>query len=85
MNRDQVSRRVRRRLRQPGDLAPPIDKGFNRLAWLLPVSDRRLGRVGAIVIARRWSRRSSREPSAGRAADDAPLRTELDDELRDLD
>jgi cytochrome c-type biogenesis protein CcmF len=67
-------------------LARPIDKGFNRLAWLFPYLVGVSGAVGAVVIARRWSRRS--EPAATSAAapqEDAALRSRLDDELRDLD
>ena len=68
-------------------LASPIDKGFNRLAWLLPYA---LGAAGVVVIggvALRWSRRGSVV-----AADETPvapanaaLESRLDDELRDLD
>jgi cytochrome c-type biogenesis protein CcmH/NrfF len=67
-------------------LARPIDKGFNRLAWLFPYLVGISGAVGAAVIARRWSRHSE-SPNAKAAApqDDADLRTRLDDELRDLD
>jgi cytochrome c-type biogenesis protein CcmF len=68
-------------------LASPIDKGFNRLAWLLPYG---LGAVGVMVIggvALRWSRRGAAaageaEPAA---SGNAALESRLDDELRDLD
>jgi cytochrome c-type biogenesis protein CcmH/NrfF len=67
-------------------LAAPIDKGFNRLAWLFPYL---LGGVGAVAIAiaaRRWSRRESdsQSPAPTDSQDDA-LTQRLDDELRDLD
>ena len=46
-------------------LRSPIDKGFNRLAWLVPYG---VGAVGLVVVgmtARRWSRHS-RRGAAGR-------------------
>jgi len=69
-------------------LTEPIDRGFNRLAWLLPYG---VG-VGGIVlvggIAMRWSRRrvdgtASREPVVATAP--SALQDRLDDELRELD
>ncbi len=65
-------------------LGAPIDKGFNRLAWLLPWA---LGASGAVVVgfaAVKWSREH-------KTAEDAPAPIEavmderLDDELRNLD
>ena len=67
-------------------LARPIDKGFNRLAWLVPYLAGVSSALVALVVARRWSRREAapdaRQASAG---DDPELRNRLDDELRDLD
>jgi cytochrome c-type biogenesis protein CcmH len=69
-------------------LAAPIDKGFNRLAWLFPYL---LGGLGAVVIgltAVRWSRSSPPADQAAQARtgpDDDRLQSELDDELRQLD
>jgi cytochrome c-type biogenesis protein CcmH/NrfF len=67
-------------------LAAPIDKGFSRLAWLVPYS---IAGTGFFVIgfaAFRWSRRRDTEPSAASAPPvDAALDQRLDDELRDLD
>ncbi len=40
-------------------LAAPIDKGFNRLAWLFPYLVAALALVGVFVTARRWSRPSA--------------------------
>jgi len=37
-------------------LASPIDKGFNRLAWAVPYMVGSVGAIGAVVLARRWSR-----------------------------
>lgn len=66
----------------------PIDRGFNRLAWLLPYL---LGASGLVMIgaaALKWSRRPAAR--AGRAEQapvpvDSELEKRLDDELRDLD
>ena len=68
-------------------LAAPIDKGFNRLAWLFPYV---MGASGAFMVglvAFRWSRRPAQEDptSADDAPDDPLLQQRLDDELRDLD
>jgi cytochrome c-type biogenesis protein CcmF len=68
-------------------LAAPIDKGFNRLAWLLPYG---IGATGILTIAGlalKWSRRAA--PTASSATTSASanqaLEQRLDDELRDLD
>jgi hypothetical protein len=65
-------------------LAAPIDKGFNRLAWLLPYG---VGALGVVLIgtaALRWSRRHA-APEPAIVAAPAALNSRLDDELRDLD
>jgi cytochrome c-type biogenesis protein CcmH/NrfF len=63
-------------------LAAPIDRGFNRLAWLVPYVVGFLG-LGAILYT---ARRHSAQPStAGDAPIDPSLNARLDDELRDLD
>jgi len=65
-------------------LGAPIDKGFNRLAWLFPYL---AGATGAVLIAftaMKWTRRN--EPTPATAAPmDADLAERLDDELRNLD
>jgi cytochrome c-type biogenesis protein CcmF len=69
-------------------LAAPIDKGFNRLAWLLPYT---LGTVAAIGLGYGAYRLARRAPAGARveAAEstvaDAELADKLDDELRSLD
>jgi len=67
-------------------LASPIDKGFNRLAWLLPYG---IGATGVVMIAGlalKWSRRAAPRPSSAAAAGaNQALEQRLDDELRDLD
>jgi cytochrome c-type biogenesis protein CcmF len=74
----------------------PLDRGFNRLAWLLPVAVL-LGAIGAlVVVARKWTRKHD-EPTvvaandgqttgtAGTAGTDADYESRLDDELDELD
>jgi cytochrome c-type biogenesis protein CcmF len=65
-------------------LAAPIDKGFNRLAWLVPYG---VGAIGLVVVgmtARRWSRHPKGDPQAEEPKD-AAIEERLDDELRNLD
>ncbi len=67
-------------------LTAPIDKGFNRLAWLLPYAAAATGACIAGFAAFRWSRRDgTAESSALARTDDPVLGARLDDELRDLD
>lgn len=73
-------------------LASPIDKGFNRLAWLLPYA---VGLAGIMVVgsvAVRWTRHARTaqpfEAASAAPSDDAATQQRqerLDDELRDLD
>jgi cytochrome c-type biogenesis protein CcmH/NrfF len=66
-------------------LGAPIDKGFNRLAWLFPYL---LGAGGVVAIgfaAVRWTRKDDVVPASPRELTDAALDDRLDDELRDLD
>jgi cytochrome c-type biogenesis protein CcmH len=70
-------------------LAAPPRKGFNLLAWLLPVGGLGLGALALAVAAWRWSR--AREPEApleaaalssnGRDPVDGDLERRLDEEL----
>jgi cytochrome c-type biogenesis protein CcmF len=67
-------------------LAQPIDRGFNRLAWLLPYGAGLAGVIGAAAVAMRWSRRGHEAPATGTAVTaSTELQQRLDDELRDLD
>jgi cytochrome c-type biogenesis protein CcmF len=66
-------------------LGAPIDKGFNRLAWLFPYL---AGATGAVMVgfaALRWSRRPEASPDAAPPSSDSDLDERLDNELRDLD
>jgi cytochrome c-type biogenesis protein CcmF len=67
-------------------LSAPVDKGFNRLAWLFPYL---IGFTGAAAVgfaAIRWSRHHDTQLAVpGMSYDDPALKARLDDELRDLD
>ncbi|HEY5619163.1 MAG TPA: cytochrome c-type biogenesis CcmF C-terminal domain-containing protein [Vicinamibacterales bacterium] len=65
-------------------LAAPVDRGFNRLAWLFPYLAA-VTALGVIVVtARRWSNRAV-PAAAGEAGLDPALSARLDDELSNLD
>ena len=70
-------------------LASPIDKGFNRLAWLLPYSLGTLAVGGMVYGAYRLARRSTRRRGSGAATcglgEDQEIVDKLEDELRNLD
>ncbi|HKY22607.1 MAG TPA: cytochrome c-type biogenesis CcmF C-terminal domain-containing protein [Vicinamibacterales bacterium] len=70
-------------------LASPIDKGFNRLAWLFPYAIGGFGAVAGAFVVRKWSRRSETSvpvlATAPASADDAALQARLDRELENLD
>ena len=70
-------------------LSAPLDEGFNRLAWAVPYMLGGLGFASAVIVARRWSKSSSRLAVAGGAPAaslvDARLEERLSDDLRDLD
>jgi cytochrome c-type biogenesis protein CcmH/NrfF len=72
-------------------LAQPIDRGFNRLAWLVPYV---LGATGLLVtgvVAVRWTRRAGSSPEASAPGAqrvervDPALESRLNDELSNLD
>jgi cytochrome c-type biogenesis protein CcmF len=66
-------------------LGSPIDKGFNRLAWLFPYVVGASGAIAIAFVAVRWSRREQASTTAPVPAEDPALGSRLDDELRDLD
>jgi c-type cytochrome biogenesis protein CcmF len=75
---------VRDQVRRPADARRPIDKGFARLAWLVPYL---VGASGAVMVgfaAVRWSRRPEHAAEAAPAVD-AEIDERINDELRDLD
>jgi cytochrome c-type biogenesis protein CcmF len=65
-------------------LAAPVDRGFNRLAWLFPYLAALTALVAVVVTARRWSGRTV-AVAGGDAGIDPALSARLDDELRNLD
>ena len=66
-------------------LAMPLDRGFNRLAWLFPYLLGVTGVGGVAFVAIRWSKRSHDAPPADNTPQDAAMNERLDDELRNLD
>jgi hypothetical protein len=64
-------------------LMQPPNRGFNRVAWLLPYGVAALGLIGIGVTARRWSQRKVAAPAA--TSIDPELDARLENELRDLD
>jgi cytochrome c-type biogenesis protein CcmH/NrfF len=68
-------------------LAAPLDRGFNRLAWVVPYAIGATGLVIAGIAAIRWSRRreTADEETTGQEPRNDALDARLDDELRDLD
>jgi cytochrome c-type biogenesis protein CcmF len=74
-------------------LRVPIDKGFNRLAWLLPYGALLLAVGGLVGVARRWTRKTT-AANANVTANahvnvnanaDAEYQSKLDDALDELD
>ena len=62
----------------------PPNRGFNRVAWLLPYAVAAVCLLGVAFTALRWSRRQA--PAAAAApAIDPELDARLENELRDLE
>ncbi|HUK35179.1 MAG TPA: cytochrome c-type biogenesis CcmF C-terminal domain-containing protein, partial [Vicinamibacterales bacterium] len=66
-------------------LSMPLDRGFNRVAWIFPYLLGGLGVVGVGFVATRWSKHSHETPSTEKSPEDAAMTERLDDELRNLD
>jgi cytochrome c-type biogenesis protein CcmH/NrfF len=69
-------------------LSMPIDRGFNRLAWMFPYIAGVAGAVAIGGVAWRWSRgnrAAAKTATADPVTASAELQAKLDDELRDLD
>ena len=67
-------------------LAAPPARGFNVLAWALPLAAAVLGSLLLALLARRWARTRTRTPlpdaaTNGRGAVDRELERRLDEEL----
>jgi cytochrome c-type biogenesis protein CcmH/NrfF len=65
-------------------LGAPVDKGFNRMAWLFPYLIGATGAAAVAFVAVKWTRKDGREAETAPAIDSA-LNERIDDELRDLD
>jgi cytochrome c-type biogenesis protein CcmF len=65
-------------------LGAPVDKGFNRMAWLFPYLIGATSAIAVAFIAVKWTRKSDAEAVAA-APLDATIAGRIDDELRDLD
>jgi cytochrome c-type biogenesis protein CcmH len=70
-------------------LAAPPKRGFNLLAWVLPLAGLGIGAAALAVLARRWSQARPPEPadpsSNGRGPLDPELERRLDEELARFD
>jgi cytochrome c-type biogenesis protein CcmH/NrfF len=87
LTRDQIIQHFISKYGSQIALASPIDKGFNRLAWLLPYSLGTLAAGGMVYGAYRLTRKPPAPPEAKTvaAAEDPELADKLEDELRNLD
>ncbi len=87
LTRDQIIQHFISKYGSQIALASPIDKGFNRLAWLLPYSLGALAAGGMVYGAYRLTRKPPAPPEAkaAAAAEDPELADKLEDELRNLD
>jgi len=66
-------------------LAQPPNRGFNRLAWMLPYGAALAGIAVVGVMAVRWTRKDEAGPDRAGAPPRRDLEDRLDDELRELD
>jgi cytochrome c-type biogenesis protein CcmH len=65
----------------PGVLAEPPRRGFDLLAWVLPLGGLALGALAVGALAWSWSRRRAAEPAPGEAELDPELERRVDEEL----
>jgi cytochrome c-type biogenesis protein CcmF len=89
-NRDQVIAYFMKKYGGQVALAAPIDRGFNRLAWLFPYTLAAVAAGGLGYGAYRLTKRTSASGGHGTLASEPPiadgeLSDKLDDELRNLD
>jgi cytochrome c-type biogenesis protein CcmF len=84
-SRDQIIASFIQRYGGQDVLGAPLDKGFNRLAWLFPYLVGLGSAISVGLVAVRLSRRQASGDAADLREPDAALEQRLDDELRDLD
>ena len=84
-NHDQVISSLIARYGGQQFLLQPLDRGFNRLAWLFPYLLGGFGIAGVAFVAVRWSKRPHMIEPGESAPADAAMNERLDDELRNLD
>jgi cytochrome c-type biogenesis protein CcmH/NrfF len=65
-------------------LGAPLDRGFNRMAWLFPYLIGATSAIAVGFVAVKWTRKAD-QTDAAPAAIDSVLSERIDDELRDLD
>jgi cytochrome c-type biogenesis protein CcmF len=65
-------------------LGAPVDRGFSRIAWLLPYVVGATSAFAVGIVAMKWSRKPDASAAAAAPLDSA-LEERIDDELRDLD
>ncbi|MBI3264336.1 MAG: cytochrome c biogenesis protein CcsA [Acidobacteria bacterium] len=84
MNKDQVIQYYIAKYGSQEPLAAPLDRGFNRLAWLLPYLVGGGAAISVGFVAVRWSRGQAAANESTPSLD-REVESRLDDELRDLD
>jgi cytochrome c-type biogenesis protein CcmH/NrfF len=65
-------------------LGAPLDRGFNRMAWLFPYLIGLTSAIAVGVAAVKWTRKPD-GPTHEAPSIDSALNARIDDELRDLD
>ena len=69
----------------PAVLAEPPKKGFDLLAWLLPLAALAVGAIVVAGLAWTWSRRRAGEPDESASELDPDLERRVDEELARFD
>jgi cytochrome c-type biogenesis protein CcmF len=84
-DKDQLREWVVQRYGSQEPLGAPIDRGFNRLAWLFPFAVGGGAVAMVAMVAVKWSRRKASDGADALPQIDPSVSERLDDELRDLD
>jgi len=84
-NRDQIRDYFVATYHSQEPLGAPIDRGFNRLAWLFPYLVGGTGIVALGFAAVKWSQHDGTQQAEQAPTLDADVNERIDDELRDLD